>query len=237
MDFTLAGLWHQMGPVAKVVVVVLIGMSIYAIGIAFDRWWTFRKSLRKSVGYITALQPLVAKPGKLSEALGLEKDWKDAPVGRIIGPAIADYLGALEVLGAKAHDPVEAELLIHHLGRSMERGRKREVAGLQKGLSVLATIASSAPFVGLFGTVFGIITAFQQMADPARGGSGSLASVSGGIAEALLTTAVGLVVAIVSVWFYNYFVAKADDFANLAEETSGELVDGIVRNARSAKAH
>ncbi len=236
MDFTLAGLWHQMGPVAKVVVVVLVGMSVYAIGIAFDRWWTFRKSRRQSLGYIAALQPLVAKSGRLAEAMGLEKDWQNAPVARIIGPAIADYLGALDALGAKAQDPVEAELLIHHLGRSMERGRKREVAGLQKGLSVLATIASSAPFVGLFGTVFGIITAFQQMADPAKGGSGSLASVSGGIAEALLTTAVGLVVAIVSVWFYNYFVAKADDFANLAEETSGELVDGIVRNARAAQA-
>jgi len=237
MDFTLAGLWHQMGPVAKTVVVVLVAMSIYAIGIAFDRWWTFRKSYRQSLGYITALQPLVAKPGQLGEALGLEKNWKDAPVGRIIGPAIADYLGALESLGKKAQDPVEAELLIHHLGRIMDRRRKRELAALQKGLSVLATIASSAPFVGLFGTVFGIITAFQQMADPAKGAGGSLASVSGGIAEALLTTAVGLVVAIVSVWLYNYFVARADDFANLAEETSGELVDGIVRNAQAAKAN
>ena len=236
MDFTLAGLWHQMGPVAKVVVVVLVGMSIYAIGIAFDRWWMFRKSRRQSMGYIAALQPLVAKPGKLSLALGLEKKWKDAPVGRIIGPAVADYLSAIEALGDKAQDPVEAELLIHHLGRIMDRGRKQEITGLQKGLSVLATIASSAPFVGLFGTVFGIITAFQQMADPSKGGSGSLASVSGGIAEALLTTAVGLVVAIVSVWFYNYFVTKADDFANLAEETAGELVDGIVRNAQAAKA-
>ena len=235
MDFTLAGLWHQMGPVAKVVVVVLVGMSIYAIGIAFDRWWTFRKSQRLSMGYISALQPLVAKPGRLAEAISLKEKWKDAPVGRIIGPGIADYLGALEALGPKAQDPVEAELLIHHLGRIMDRGRKRELAALQKGLSALATIASSAPFVGLFGTVFGIITAFQQMADPSKGSGGSLASVSGGIAEALLTTAVGLVVAIVSVWFYNYFVAKADDFANLAEETSGELIDGIVRNGAKAR--
>jgi len=235
MDFTLAGLWHQMGPVAKVVVVVLVGMSIYAIGTAFDRWWTFRKSQRLSMGYISALQPLVAKPGRLAEAISLKEKWKDAPVGRIIGPGIADYLGALEALGPKAQDPVEAELLIHHLGRIMDRGRKRELAALQKGLSALATIASSAPFVGLFGTVFGIITAFQQMADPSKGGGGSLASVSGGIAEALLTTAVGLVVAIMSVWFYNYFVAKADDFANLAEETSGELIDGIVRNGAKAR--
>ena len=74
----------------------------------------------------------------------------------------------------------------------MDRAKKREVSSLQRGLPVLATISSSAPFVGLFGTVFGIITAFQQMADPSKGGGGGLASVSAGIAEALLTTAVGL---------------------------------------------
>ena len=235
MDFTLLGLWHQMGPVAKGVVMVLVAMSIYALGIAADRWWAFRRCRRHALGYMTALQPLVAVPGRLQEALALDKEWKGGPLGRIIGPGLGDYVRAREALGPKASDPVESELLLHHLGRILERGRKRELAGLQKGLPVLATIASSAPFVGLFGTVFGIITAFQQMADPANGGSGSLASVSAGIAEALLTTAVGLAVAIVSVWLYNLFVAKADDFGNLAEETSGELLDGIVRNVQAAK--
>jgi biopolymer transport protein ExbB/TolQ len=95
----------------------------------------------------------------------------------------------------------------------------------------LATIASSAPFVGLFGTVFGIITAFQQMADPSKGGGG-LASVSAGIAEALLTTAVGLAVAIISLWLYNFFVTRLDDFTGLTEEASGELVASLVRGQR-----
>ena len=236
MDFTLLGLWHQMGPLAKGVVVLLVGMSIGVIGIAFERWWAFHKGRRQSMRYIATLQPLVVEPGRLHEAVALAGEWKDAPVCRIIAPGIADYLRAQATMGPRANDPIEAELLLHQLSRIMERARRRELACLQKGLPVLATIASSAPFVGLFGTVFGIITAFQQMADPAKGGSGSLASVSAGIAEALLTTAVGLAVAIISVWFYNYFVAKADVFALLAEETAGELVDGIVRNARCAKA-
>jgi biopolymer transport protein ExbB/TolQ len=81
----------------------------------------------------------------------------------------------------------------------MDRVKERELASLKRGLPVLATVSSSAPFVGLFGTVFGIITAFQNMADPSKGGGGGLATVSAGISEALLTTAVGLAVAIVSV--------------------------------------
>ncbi len=125
------------------------------------------------------------------------------------------------------------ELLLHGVGRSMERARKRELAGLQRGLPVLATIASSAPFVGLFGTVFGIITAFEQMADPSKGGGGGLATVSAGIAEALLTTAVGLAVAIVSVWFYNFFTNRVEELGTLMEDASGELSDRLMHGSRA----
>jgi len=97
---------------------------------------------------------------------------------------------------------------------------------------VLATISSSAPFVGLFGTVFGIITAFQRMADPGKGGGGGLATVSAGIAEALLTTAVGLAVAIVSVWFYNFFTTKLEQIGALIDDASGELTDRLMQHGR-----
>lgn len=233
MDFSLVGLWGQMGPVAKVVVILLLGMSMYAIGIALDRVIAFRKGRRQSLNYLLALQPLVTAAEKLQQAVGLHDGWKDAPVARIVGPALGELVRGMEALGARAEDPVEMELLVHDVSRNMERARKRELAGLQRGMPVLATIASSAPFVGLFGTVFGIITAFQQMADPSKGGGGGLASVSAGIAEALLTTAVGLAVAIGAVWFYNFFVAKTDDFALMAEDASGELVNSVIRIQRS----
>jgi biopolymer transport protein ExbB len=235
MDFSLVGLWNQMGPVAKCVVVILLGMSMYAIGIALDRVLAFRKSRRQSVGYLSALQPLVTTSARMHEAVELHDGWKDAPVARIVGPALGDLLRGIDALGSRAGDAVEMELLVHDVGRTMDRARKRELAQLQRGMPVLATIASSAPFVGLFGTVFGIITAFQQMADPSKGGGGGLASVSAGIAEALLTTAVGLAVAIGAVWFYNFFVAKSDDFALLAEDASGELVDSVIRVQRSGQ--
>ncbi len=232
MDFSLLGLWGQMGLVAKTVVVVLLGMSMYAIGIALERFLTFRKSREQSLGYISALQPLVSGGERLDEAVALERSWKDAPVARVIGPGIADFVRGMDEIGNTAADPVDVELLIHGVSRSMERAKKREVAGLQKGLPVLATIASSAPFVGLFGTVFGIITAFQQMADPSKGGGGGLASVSAGISEALLTTAVGLGVAIMSVWLYNFFVTRLDQFAAIVDDTSGEMADRLLQSTR-----
>jgi biopolymer transport protein ExbB/TolQ len=232
MDFSLVGLWSQMGGVAKGVVLILLFMSMYAIGIALERLVSIRRAWRRSIEYIAALQPLVSSEGGLVEARQLEKRWQDAPVARILGPAIQDFLIGLEKLGGARGDTVELELLVNGISRTMDRGKKREVSGLQRGMPVLATISSSAPFVGLFGTVFGIITAFQQMADPSKGGGGGLASVSAGIAEALLTTAVGLAVAIVSVWFYNYFVARLDKFGVLVDDTAGELADRLLQNAR-----
>ena len=236
MDFSLLGLWGQMGAVAKTVVVILLGMSMYAIGIALERFLTYRRSWQRSFSYLAALQPLVGAGGPLPDAMALERQYPDAPIARVLGPAVNEFVEGVEQLGPASADPVEMELLVNGISRSMERGKKREVAALQRGLSVLATISSSAPFVGLFGTVFGIITAFQQMADPSKGGGGGLASVSAGIAEALLTTAVGLAVAIVSVWFYNYFVTRLDSFGVLVDDTSGELSDKLLRATRGGRA-
>jgi biopolymer transport protein ExbB/TolQ len=236
MDFSLLGLWSQMGAVAKTVVVILLGMSMYAIGIALERFLTFRRALQRSVSYLAALQPLVGSSRQLSDAVALERQFPDAPIARVLGPAVTEFVDGVAELGPAGSDPIELELLVNGISRSMERGKKREVAALQRGLSVLATISSSAPFVGLFGTVFGIITAFQQMADPSKGGGGGLASVSAGIAEALLTTAVGLAVAIGAVWFYNFFVTRLESFGVLVDDTSGELAHKLLRSTRGGRA-
>jgi biopolymer transport protein ExbB/TolQ len=233
MDFSLLGLWNQMGGVAKGVVIILLVMSMYAIGIALERFITYRRSRTRSLGYLAALQPFLSSPGGLRDAKGLDARWPDAPVARVIGNGIADFQRGLEELGPDAsRDPVELELLVNGVTRTMDRAKKREVLALQRGLPALATISSSAPFVGLFGTVFGIITAFQQMADPSKGGGGGLATVSAGISEALLTTAVGLAVAIVSVWFYNFFTTRVDEFGALVDETAGELGDRLLQSGR-----
>jgi biopolymer transport protein ExbB/TolQ len=232
MDFSLIGLWTQMGAVAKTVVIILLIMSMYSIGITVERFLTFRRGRLQSIGYIGALQPLVATTGRLREAAGLEQRFRSSPVAKIIGTGVNDFVRGVEALGPRATDPAELEIVVDQVSRSMERVKERELSNLRRGLPVLATISSSAPFVGLFGTVFGIITAFQMMADPSKGGGG-LASVSAGIAEALLTTAVGLAVAIVSVWFYNIFTTKVDDQTVDIDETTGEVLDAMTREGRA----
>jgi biopolymer transport protein ExbB len=236
MDFSLLGLWGQMGIVAKCVVIILLIMSMYSIGITVERLLTFRKGRSQSIGYIGALQPLMSQPGRLREAVGLDTRWKGSPVARVIGSGVNEFVRGMDSLGQRAGDPAEIELVVDGVSRSMDRVKEREIASLKRGLAVLATVSSSAPFVGLFGTVFGIITAFQNMADPSKGGGGGLATVSAGISEALLTTAVGLAVAIVSVWFYNFFTTKVDDFTVDVDETAGEVLDGMMREGRGVAA-
>jgi biopolymer transport protein ExbB len=236
MDFSLLGLWSAMGVVAKGVVIILLIMSMYSIGITVERLLTFRKGRAQSISYIGALQPMMATPGRMREAVGLDQRWKGSPVARVIGTGVNEFVRGMDGLGQRANDPSEIELVVDGVSRSMDRVKERELAGLRRGLPVLATVSSSAPFVGLFGTVFGIINSFQSMADPSKGGGGGLATVSAGISEALLTTAVGLAVAIVSVWFYNFFTTKVDDFTVDVDETAGEVLDGMMREARGSAA-
>src|SRR5690606_31639604 len=177
MDFSLLGLWDQMGLVARGVVILLIAMSRYAIGIGLARFITYKRGRARSLAFIAALEPLIRSREKLDQAARLGKNWQDTPLARIIETGLKEYQAGVQELGGLAQDAVERELLVHSVGRSMERAKKRELAELSRGLPALATISSSAPFVGLFGTVFGIITAFRQMADPAGGGGGGLATV------------------------------------------------------------
>ena len=226
MDFTLVGLWNEMGFTARAVVVVLIVMSLYALAIAADRLLTFRKGRKQSRGYVEALAPLVEAAGRLREAVGLEKRFVGSPVAKVIGAGLHELArGSDRPAGTAAPSSFDVAEIVN---RAMERSKERELANLRRGMPVLATVASSAPFVGLFGTVGGIITAFQKLSDPTKGGGG-IGTVSAGIAEALITTAVGLGVAIIAVWFYNYFTARLDDLTIDIDETASELVDTILR--------
>ena len=232
MDFTLVGLWHEMGPIARGVVVVLLVMSMYALGITVERFFALRRGRRLTLGYVRSIAPLVAATGKLREAAGIEARFDGSPVARVIGAGLKEWARAAqaEAERQKTHGPrPEARFdRADGVSRTMERVKERELAGLRRGLAVLATVSSSAPFVGLFGTVGGIITAFQKLADPAKSGGG-IGTVSAGIAEALITTAVGLAVAIISVWFYNYFITRVDDITVDIDETASELVDSVLR--------
>ena len=112
MDFSLVGLWNQMGWVARGVVIILLIMSMYSIGITVERVLTFRKGRLQSIGYIGALQPLVATTGRLREAVGLEQRFRGSPVAKVIGTGIGEFVRGVEALGPRATDPAELEMVV-----------------------------------------------------------------------------------------------------------------------------
>jgi len=225
MDFTLVGLWHEMGPIARGVVVILIVMSMYALGITVERFFSLRKGRRLSLLYIRSVAPLVGATGRLREAVGLDTRFAGSPVARVIGAGLKEWARASETDKARGKSAADARFeRADAVARTLERVKERELAGLRRGLPVLATVSSSAPFVGLFGTVGGIITAFQKLADPAKGGGG-IGTVSAGIAEALITTAVGLVAAIPAQMFYNYFIARVRVLATEMDNFTSEFLN------------
>jgi biopolymer transport protein ExbB/biopolymer transport protein TolQ len=124
--------------------------------------------------------------------------------------------------------------LVGAVGRALERSVSLTAAEMKKGIGGLATIGSSAPFIGLFGTVIGIVNAFTGIA---QSGSGGLAAVSAGIAEALITTAFGIMVAVPAVMAFNYFTTRLERFQIEMSNSSAELLDFFVKKheAMSAK--
>ena len=231
MNFTVMGLWNEMGVVARAVVIVLVAMSMYSLAIAVERIVTFRRARTASAAFARAMAALLERPGTLESAWGLDQKFPGSPVARVAGAGVAEFGKAIDASGASVvnYDIVDAVV------RAMERIRERELANMKRGLPLLATVASSAPFVGLFGTVGGIITAFQKLADPTKGGGG-IGTVSAGIAEALVTTAVGLGVAIIAVWFYNFFNARVDELTVDMDETASELADAVIKDGRTKRA-
>jgi biopolymer transport protein ExbB/biopolymer transport protein TolQ len=119
------------------------------------------------------------------------------------------------------------------VSRALDRSAAVTLAEMKKGLGELATIGSTAPFIGLFGTVVGIINAFRGIASS---GSGGIAAVSGGIAEALIATALGIFVAIPAVMAFNYFTNTLERFHLEMHNTSAELIDFLVKKSRAAHA-
>jgi biopolymer transport protein ExbB/biopolymer transport protein TolQ len=117
--------------------------------------------------------------------------------------------------------------------RALERAEAIVHAELKRGISSLATIGSTGPFVGLFGTVVGIINAFKGISSEKSTGLGA---VAGGISEALVTTAVGLFVAIPAVWMYNYFSGRIEAFDVEMGNSSSELVDYFLKRTQKASA-
>ncbi len=230
-QFNLMEMWHSMLPLAKTVVIILAIMSVYSLWVMIDRFNTFMKAKRQSLAFILALREQL-KSRDLEGALTLSQKKPQSPIARVVAEALAEYRDGIYALTHTGSDELGEFDVVDAVNRVIDRAKEREVASLKKGLGGLASISSAAPFIGLFGTVVGIINAFRAMASTGQGGLGA---VSAGISEALFTTAAGLLVAIPAVMSFNYFTNTIESFVVDMNEVSSELLSFVLREGRDRK--
>lgn len=228
MSFSLIEVWHQAGIVGKSVFVLLALMSVYSLALVVERLLRYSAAHRQSVGYVVSLHQALER-GKLEEAVPAASRSPKSPVAQVVAAGVKAYLAGVAELG-RGRAGVD---LVEALDRSLERVRDRQVSVLKRGLSGLATIGSTAPFVGLFGTVVGIIKAFTSMSAT---GSGGLGAVSGDIAEALVATGLGLFVAIPAVALFNYLTSRVEELTVDMNDVSGEVVAYVLRSGHGKEA-
>lgn len=225
-SFSLMGMWESMTWLGRGVVIVLMLMSIWSLTIAVERLWRFSRAKRESLEVAKGVTPLL-RDHKLEQAISFTKKYKHSHLARVLAAGLTEFQ-------YETAQPLPADFdLVDSGKRAIERETLMTTAEMKKGLGNLATISTTAPFVGLFGTVIGIINAFRGMA---LSGSGGLGAVSAGIAEALATTAFGLFVAIPAVWMYNYFLGKVDRFQVEMSNSSSQLIDYFIKNEARSRA-
>ena len=218
----LIDMWGQMTWVAKGVAFILFFMSMWSFGVAIERIYTFTQARNQSKAYA----PQVAKhlkDGRLKDAIALSasKNFRYSHLAKVVLAGLQEFQFQQESGGT-----LSREDLVDSVRRSIQRATALTQSDLKKGVNTLATIGTTAPFVGLLGTVVGVINAFVGIAAT---GSGGIGAVSAGIAEALVETALGLIVAIPAVWFYNYLTGRLDYFNVEMDNSSSELVDYFIK--------
>jgi len=218
-------LWAQMGVPAKLVVILLFIMSAYSIGVMIDRALAYSAAKKQSRQFA----PLVAgalREGKLDEGIKIADRYKKSHLAKVVVAGLQEFQ-AHQVSTEIPGEEIEASR------RALDRSEAIVHAELKRGVSGLATIGSTAPFVGLFGTVVGIINAFKGIS---QNKSTGLGAVAGGISEALVTTAIGLFVALPAVWAFNYFTNKIEAFDVEMGNSSSELIDYFLKRSQQRTA-
>lgn len=201
-----------------VVIIVLLLQSIYLIAVGIERWMTYNKAKQQSRQYAPKVAQAL-KNSNIDEAINISDKHKDSHLAMVVSSGLKEFAahqGSAEISG----DEMEASK------RALQRAIAVKTAELKRGLAGLATVGSTAPFVGLFGTVVGIIGAFNALRANETAGIGA---VGGSIAEALVATAFGIAVAVPAVWLFNYFTNKVTSFGIEMENSASELVDYFIR--------
>ncbi|QUW00068.1 MotA/TolQ/ExbB proton channel family protein [Chloracidobacterium sp. MS 40/45] len=217
-DFTLLGMIRKMGPTALAVAIILFLMSVYSIAIMVERFLTYTQAKTQSREFAPKVAQAL-KNDRIEEAINIADQHRKSHLAVVVNAGLQEFR-------AHQNDPNISGDVIEASKRALQRAVAVKMAEFKKGLSGLATIGSTAPFVGLFGTVIGIINAFQGMKEAEGAGIGA---VAGGISEALIETAFGLLVAVPAVWMFNYFTSKVEAYNVEMENSSSELIDYFLK--------
>jgi biopolymer transport protein ExbB len=221
MQFSLIELWPAMGPLAKAVMLLLVGMSLVSLAVAVERVIKLTRSARESATFLAAWRPAVDDHGIRVAAREAER-FPHSYTAHLVAEATKSIA-----------DEVEGPGCLEAFDRTARRIILAAGVDAKQGLGVLATVGSTAPFVGLFGTVVGIVTAFHTMGITGQGGLGS---VSAGIAEALVATALGILVAIPALWLFNYLTQRIQRLLAELECAAEELAVAALQENRRAAA-
>jgi biopolymer transport protein ExbB/TolQ len=218
VGFSVVDMWHNMGWLPKCVVFLLLIMSVWSLAVMIDRALYFSAARKQSREFAPKVAGAL-KEGRLDEAIKVADRSKKSHLAEVVTAGLQEFRNYGSG-GTVTEDQVEASQ------RALERSEAIVHAKLKRGLGGLATIGSTAPFIGLFGTVIGILDAFQAIATQKTSGIGA---VAGGISEALVTTAFGLLVAIPAVMAFNYFTNRVEAFDVEMDNSSSELVDYFLK--------
>ncbi len=217
-DFTIWGMIQKMGFTARAVAIILAFMSMYSIAIMIERFLTYKAARDQSREFAPRVAQAL-KDNRIEEAINISDRHKKSHLAIVVNAGLQEFQ-AHQMSSDISGETVDASK------RALQRAIAVKSAEFKRGLSGLATIGSTAPFVGLFGTVVGIINSFQGMKSAESAG---ISAVAGGISEALVETAFGLIVAIPAVWAFNYFQSKVDSFTVEMENSSSELIDYFLK--------
>ena len=215
-------MWETMGWVAKAVAFILVGMSMISFGVSIERYYTFYQARKQSKLYAPQVSKHL-KDGRMKDALAVSqaKTYQYSHLAKVVLAGLQEYQFQQDAGGTLNRDDI-----LDTVRRAIQRATALTANDLKKGIPSLATIGATAPFVGLLGTVVGVINAFAGIGAQ---GSAGLGAVSAGISEALIETALGLIVAIPAVWLYNYFTGRLEYFNVEMDNSSSELVDYFIK--------
>ena len=228
MGVDLVEIWGHMSIIVKIITVLMLAMSVYMFYVIAERLITFRAASDQSIRYVQALGEYL-RQHKINEALNSARSMQKSPVAKVMESGLTALLQGREALKTEGPDDVGDFDLVDSVNRALERVKERETSNLRKGLAFLGTTASATPFIGLLGTVIGILGTFQLL----RGGTVTINEIGPKISEALVSTALGLGVAIIAAMAFNFFTSRVEQYVIDMNDVSSEFIDYVLREGRA----